>query len=160
MYSKLFHKDVYMPLAAADNSKAIQKTLSSYYFSKHFKEHLENCFEDRSHKYLADIVTECLDSLKDTQRDVFEVELSKDYHFFGQSGWFITKYCCRIPYSYDQDLVVAIRPQYRDGKIVNNMIVTAWLNNKNDSHRTLDGSKYCSQYEWINTIRQETLKRK
>ena len=149
MYSKLFHKDVFMPLAVSDRGLELQKTLGNYFLSKHFKEHLENCYEDRSHKYLADIVTECLDSLKDTQREVFEVEVSKNFHFFGKSGWFVTKYCCRIPYSYDQDLVVAIRPQYRDGKVVNNMVVTAWLNSKTDNHRTLDGSKYCKAVEWF-----------
>lgn len=144
MFSKLFHKDVFMPEGVNDICKNYQKaTISKYFLSKHFQEHLNNqATEDRSHTYLGDIVKECLESLKTAQRDVFEVELSKDYHFFKKSGWFVTKYCCRIPYSADEDLVVAIRPQYEDGEVVDNMIVTAWINSNTDHHYTLDDSKY------------------
>ena len=148
MFSKLFHKDVFIPNGTKEVCKNLQKTLTKYYFSKHFSDHLNEEIKDRSHKYLRDIVIECLDSLKDVQRDIFEVELSKDFHYFKKSGWFVTKYCCRIPYSSTQDLVVAIRPQYKDGVVVDNMIVTAWLNQNTDHHYTLDETKYCSKEDW------------
>ena len=150
MFTKLFHKDVFIPEGVSEVCEQLQKTLTSYIFSNHFQEHLTNqVIEDRSHKYLKDVVVECLNSLVNTQREVFEVELGKDYHFFGKSGWFVTKYCCRIPYNDSQDLVVAIRPQYNKDAIVGNMVVTAWMNHRTDKHFTLDGSKYCSKRDWL-----------
>ena len=150
MFTKLFHSEVFFPEGTRTACHVLQRGLKSYKFSKHFQEHLQNqIVEDRSHTYLKDVVVACLNSLKDTPRDVFEVELGKDFHFFGKSGWFVTKYCCRIPYSDDQDLVVAIRPQYQDGKVVDNLVVTAWMNHHTDNHYTLDGSKYCSKQDWL-----------
>ena len=78
-----------------------------------------------------------------SKRDVFEVELT-----FNDGAWDVTKYCCRIPYDADQDLVVAIRPQYAGGKLVNNMVVTAWMNAHRDNHYTLERMKYCSKQSW------------
>lgn len=138
-----------MPKGAAEACIKLQANLKSYFLSEHFKQHIDNqAWEDRSHTYLPDIIKTCLESLKNVQRNVFEVELSKDYHKFGVSGWFVTKYCCRIPYNSDQDLVVAIRPQYQGNEIVDNMIVTAWMNSHSDNHYTLDKSKYCSEEDW------------
>lgn len=154
MFTKLFHKELFYPegtVVACDN---LQRSLNTYFFSKHFEDHLQNqSVNDKKHRYLKDIVIECLNTLKTQPREVFEVELGKDYHFFGKSGWFVTKYCCRIPYDSDKDLVVAIRPQYKDGKLVDNMIVTAWINHKYDAHYTLDKSKYCSEEDWNNISR-------
>lgn len=142
---KLFHKDVFLPEGINEVCKKLQTNLTSYFYSRHFKEHLDNqLVENRSHLYLKDVVTKCLDSIKTTPREVFEVELSKL-----EDCWKVTKYCCRIPYDSTQDLVVAIRPQYNyNGVVVNNMIVTAWMNHKYDHHTTLDTTKYCSEYEW------------
>lgn len=149
MFTKLFHKDCFLPEGTEEVCKDLQKGLTSYVFSKHFEEHLQNQeLEDRSHSYLREAVTKCLNTLKDNPRDVFEVELGKDYHFFGQAGWFVTKYCCRIPYSPTQDLVVAIRPQYNGTVLVGNLIVTAWMNHHTDNHYTLDESKYTSRDMW------------
>lgn len=149
MYSKLFHKDVYLPEGANEICNKYQGLLTKYFLSKHFKEHIENqASENRSHTYLPEVIEKCLKTLKNSPRDVFEVELSKDYRFFGKAGWFVTKYCCRIPYSDTQDLVVAIRPKYDGSNIVDNMIVTAWMNSNTDHHVTLDESKYCSKAEW------------
>ena len=150
MYTKLFHKDVFFPAGAEVACDSLQYCLKNYTLSKHLEEHLANqVIEDRSHKYLKDVIIECLNSLRTNHQDVFEIELGKDYHFFGVSGWFVTKYCCRIPYSDTQDLVVAIRPQYKGNKVVDNLIVTAWMNHHTDSHKTLDASKYTSKDEWL-----------
>ena len=141
---KLFHKDVFIPDGVPEVCKQLQKRLLKYFFSTHFREHLENQIEeDRSHTYLKDIVTGCVESLKTMQRDVFEVELT-----YNNDAWEVTKYCCRIPYDSEQDLVVAIRPKLIGGKVVNNMVVTAWMNASGDHHYTLDKGKYCSKQEW------------
>jgi hypothetical protein len=150
MFTKLFHKELFVPEGAKKACKMLQVTgFKKYQFSRHFEEHLQNqVVEDRSHTYLKDVVVKCLNSLPDNPQEVFEIELGKDFHFFKASGWFVTKYCCRIPYSDTQDLVVAIRPVYENGRVVNNLIVTAWMNHKTDHHYTLDKSKYCSKEEW------------
>ena len=149
MYRKLFHKDLFMPNNTQSSCNQLQSFLTNYKFSTHFKEHLDNqLIEDRKHRYLKDVVIECLDTLKDNPKEVFEVELSKDYHFFGKPGWFVTKYCCRIPYDNNKDLVVAIRPIYNKNVVEDNLIVTAWINHKKDNHCTLDKTKYCSEEEW------------
>ena len=141
---KLFHKDVFIPDGVEAVCHSLQKRLLKYFFSRHFSEHLDNqLVEDRSHRYLRDVVVECVESLKNIQRDVFEVELTYD-----GTAWTVTKYCCRIPYDDSQDLVVAIRPQYVGNKVVNNMVVTAWMNSHTDNHYTLDGTKYCSKQSW------------
>lgn len=149
MFVKLFHKDVFMPEGAQDVCKQYQKSLNSYSFSRHFQEHLDNQEqEDRSHKYLSAVIDECLKSVKATPQQAFEVELGKSYRVFGESGWFLTKYCIRIPYDATQDLVVAIRPKYDGSKVIDNTIVTAWLNSNGDHHFTLDKTKYCDLEEW------------
>ena len=154
MFSKLFHSDVFIPKGVSQSCINLQKKITHYYFSKHFEEHIKNqLVEDRSHTYMIDVITKCLDSLKQTQQPVFEVELSKDYHYFKVRGWVITKYCCRIPYNNSQDLVVAIRPQYNNLTVKDNFIVTAWMNSKTDNHKTLDTSKYCSKTDWDNNFK-------
>lgn len=157
MYSKLFHKDVFLLKEVQDVVHQLQEKMSGYFLSKHFEEHLNNQdIEDRSHTYFRDCVMNSLNQMisdKRVVRDAFEVELSKDYHFFGKSGWFVTKYCIRIPYDADCDLVVVIRPQWNHAKqqydLSKNMIVTAWLNHNKDNHFTLDKSKYCDEFEWL-----------
>lgn len=156
MYSVLFHKDVFMPEGVQDTVHLLQEKMTGYFLSKHFEEHLNNQdTEDRSHTYFRDCVMTSLNKMLSSERvirDAFEVELSKDYHYFGRPGYFVTKYCIRIPYDADCDLVVVIRPQWNKDKakfeMNNNMIVTAWLNNNKDNHYTLDESKYCDEISW------------
>lgn len=160
MYSLLFHKDIFIPDKTQESCELLQKHLTSFNFSKHLEEHCANqIVDDHSHRYLKEVLIECLETLKETPREAFEVELSKDYHFFKMNGWFVTKYCVRIPYSNKEDIVVSIRPIYTnvDGKslkIVKNLIVTAWMNHYKDNHVTLDSSKYCSKEQWEQTIKK------
>ena len=151
MYSKLFHKDVFIPNNVQEIVKNYQEKFTGYRLSNHLKEHMKG-YDDRSHDYLEEALIKCLDTIQQCSQEAFEVELSKDYRYFGKSGWIVTKYCIRIPYCNTQDLVVSIRPffdqQTKRFDFSKNLIVTAWLNDKNDSHSTLDASKYCSQGEW------------
>lgn len=156
MFSVLFHKDVFMPQDAKNSSVVLNQAMNDYFLSKHFEEHLNNqASEDRSHTYFRNIVLNCLNEMCSYRKKVlepFEVEYSKDFHFFGKLGWFVTKYCVRVPYGLNDDLVVVIRPQWDKIRhaydIDKNLIVTAWINHKNDAHSTLDASKYCSQEKW------------
>ena len=140
----LLHKDIYIPEKFKNISINLQKKLTIFTYSKHMKEHLTNLTPDRSHKYFnGDITREDIDklilSLNKIQREVFEVELTYRY-----DKWMVTKYCCRIPFTDSQDLVVAIRPR-KDTSLV----VTAWLNSIEDKHFTLDKSKYISKENCI-----------
>lgn len=139
----LLHKDICIPEKFKEISKMLQKNMEDFYYSQHMLEHLKNLTPDKSHKYFnGDIdmnsIDELIDSLTTTQRDVFEVELTKF-----DTKWVVTKYCCRIPYNDNQDLVVAIRP--KKNKMA--MVVTAWLNSTSDEHFTLDESKYVFKEE-------------
>ena len=71
------------------------------------------------------------------------------------SHWLITKICLRTRYSPTQDVCLSIRT-YRDPitkkySPSKALIVTAWLNHRNDAHTTLDESKY---------VKEEDLKEK
>ena len=157
MFSKLFHKDCFLPKGAQEAVKLLQQNMTGYFLSKHFEEHLNNQdTEDRSHTYLKDAVMTTLNQMISSDkfvRDAFEIELSKDYHYFGVGGWLITKYCIRIAYDSESDLVVVIRPQWdevlKKYDLSRNMVVTAWINHNKDHHYTLDESKYCSEKEWL-----------
>ena len=157
MYSILLHTDVFCPEEAQNAVLDLQKHMKDYFLSNHFKEHLDNQeTEDRSHTYFKNAVINNLNEMiSDSRRltKAFEIELSKDYHFFNKPGWFVTKYCIRLPYSYSHDLVVVIRPQWdkvnQKYDASKNMIVTAWINHNKDDHKTLDSSKYCSKENWL-----------
>ena len=159
MFSLLFHSDVFVPEGIQDEVKRIQRKMTSYRLSKHFKEHLDNqATEDRSHTYFRNAVMNSLNQMTSNSRvlrEAFEVELSKDYHFFGKSGWIVTKYCIRIPYDSQTDLVVVIRPQWDANKLdydaSNNLVATAWINHKRDNHSTLRAGAYCTKAEWYNS---------
>lgn len=161
MFSLLFHKDVFMPQEAKNTSVVLNQAMTNYFLSKHFEEHLNNqASEDRSHTYFRNVVINSLNEMCYQPKKIlepFEVEYSKDFHFFGKPGWFVTKYCVRVPYGVNDDLVIVIRPQWdkfrQSYDVDKNMIVTAWLNHKEDSHTTLDASKYCDENKWLSCNR-------
>ena len=147
----LLHKDVFLPNQFKEDCKKLQQGLGDYIYSRHMIEHLTDLTPDRSHRYFNGDITEkdidkLIESLATTQREVFEVEITK-----GSNGFYVTKYCCRIPFNNDQDFVVAIRPRYLVGGILS-MVVTGWLNHKDDAHYTLDESKYVSEKEYKKVV--------
>lgn len=152
MQTMLLHKDVFLPNQFKEDCKKLQRKLSNYFYSRHMEEHLTDLTPDRSHRYFnGDITREdinkLIESLSSTQREVFEVEITK-----GANGFYVTKYCCRIPFNNDQDFVVAIRPRYEKGGNILSMVVTGWLNHQEDAHYTLDESKYVSEKEYKKVV--------
>lgn len=148
--TKLFHKDAFMPEGVQSLVRTYQEHMDAYTLSRHLREHIAyQAQENRSHSYFEDVLIACLDSIKENPQEAFEVELGKDAELFGDDGWHITKYCVRVHYSQQEDVCVAIRPQYRDGYVTGSLIVTAWMNSREDSHFTLDKSRYCSEAEWM-----------
>lgn len=161
MFTLLFHKDVFMPKGLEENAKVFQKNFRGFRLSTHIKNNVLYV-DDRSHNYLEQKIIECLNTLQDTQYDAFEIEIAKDYYVFGNSKFHITKYCIRIPYSDTQDLAISIRPMFdaqtKKYNWENNLIVTAWLNAKTDSHTTLDSGKYVTEQRWQEIVTQAKKK--
>ena len=156
MYSILFHESVFLPKEFEDAVLKLEGKMSGYFLSKHMQDHFDNQDnEDRSHRYFKNFVINTLNEQSSKFRRVlkpFEVEVSKDFHLFGKPGFFVTKYCIRLPYKHDKDIVIVIRPQWdKENKKYDeskNMIVTAWINHNKDNHKTLDTTKYCSREMW------------
>ena len=152
MFRLLLHKDVFFPTNAQNIVNNFEKKIKEIDYSIHINEHF-NTIQDRSHTYCGDKVKELISTLSMTQREAFEIEVSKDFHYFKKRGFFITKFCVRIPYDNECDVVVVLRPIYENingskkynGKV---LVATAWMNNKFDSHFTLDSSKYCNKETW------------
>lgn len=148
----LLHKDVYMPKWMQSKVRKVLNKYKRFVLSKHVKEHaaLDN---DRSHRYVLSKLNESIEYLLEhvsSCDDAFEVEMTQfDYPY---PHWLITKVCIRTRYDDDQDVCLSIRT----AKDMNTnvylpdvaLIVTAWLNHKNDSHRTLESSKYLDEKEF------------
>lgn len=151
MFSLLFHKDCFFPQDAQKMAQDMQKKFTKWTLSQHVLDHANDPQKDKSHRYTLDGLQESLKQVLESPHEVFELELSKDYYKFGP-GWFITKICIRVPYGPHQDACLSIRPNYnketKEYEMDNAFIVTCWLNCDNDSHTTLDESKYCSQQKW------------
>lgn len=143
----LFHKDVFMPEGVQRIVRILESHLTSYRLSRHLEEHLDNDI-DRSHYYMRDIIRECIDSIHSNPQDGFEVELSTD----DGRHWYVTKYCVRVPYGINEDVAIVIRPMFdemsKKHDMRRNLVVTAWLNHKDDAHYTLDETKYCNKERW------------
>jgi len=153
METKLFHKDVYIPEECSLTIKQMQEQFFGYKLSKHLQDHIkdnETTF-DRKHNYTKEEVLSKLDTIKGNPREVFEVEMSRDKKAFRTKDWVLTKFCIRIPFNDNDDMCVAIRPDYSGSDAFYRwgfLIVTIWINSNSDSHTTLDVTKYCSEEDW------------
>lgn len=153
METKLFHKDVYIPDEFQLTLVQMQQQFLGYKLSKHLQEHIEDneTTFDRKHDYTKEEVLRKVDTIKGNPREVFEVEVSRDKKEFKTEDWVVTKFCIRIPFDNNNDMCVAIRPDYSGSSSFYRfgfLIVTIWINSNEDSHTTLDTTKYCSKEEW------------
>lgn len=120
---KLYHKDIFMSKDMVNQSP------------KHYSGKLEETqhFFDRSKglldKYIVDKdrFQEVINEIKQDKPTPFEVETTDD-------GKTVTKCCIRANYDDYRDICIVFR---------DNKIVTFWFNSVNDTHYTLDRSKYC-----------------
>ena len=152
METILLHKDVYMPTWMQIKVRKVLQKYKRFILSNHVKEHA-SLDDDRSHQYVLSKLNESIEYLLEhvsSCDDAFEVEMTQfDYP---QPYWLITKICIRVRYDEDQDVCLSIRTA-KDGNTKVYLpdvafIVTAWLNHKNDSHRTLEVSKYLDEDEF------------
>ena len=108
----LYHADIFIP-------KTVRRKIWEYQkMQLDLTEHVKERMEQKNIK-LPEVF-----NLENTI--VFEVETEKKD---------IIKLVCRTPYNSDYDLCFAVN-------MINNSIITAWLNRKNDNHETLNRYKY------------------
>lgn len=127
--TKLLHIEKNIPEKVLKVVKNLQEKLNpdTLVLSRHIQEHLER--GDRKHSYNREGLFKALKSLKTNPVEPFEVEVElKDNNKF----W-VNKYVVRLQYDTTYDISISIR-----GK----MVITAWLNRFDDTHFTLDLSKY------------------
>ena len=158
MYSVLMHKDVHIPAEFVE--KVETELLPAMTTDKiNYSKHLEARFSqknDRSHNYLESTLKRALIMFRLSPVKPFEVEVSKDFKFFGQTGFFVTKFAVRAHVSDVEDLMVVVRPIYETGTttVKNFLVVTAWLNATKDNHATLDESNYLSYQGWQEEVKK------
>lgn len=151
MKNKLLHKDVFMFEKVNNVVCKLESLIKNYELTKHMEEHLTTD-EDRSHCIDRELFNKALEYIRTNEVKPFEVEIS-----YGQNNkLYVTKYCCRVPYSEKQDISVVFRPFIEDNKYVikNVKVITAYVNSNEDLHNTLDISKYASEEEFKNFIKE------
>ena len=154
----LFHKDVFIPERDKVNQvvSKMEKHITGYEFTNHFKRHMEQEKKDRSHEYVDDVVNKCLERLKEGTWEPFEVAIEFDIAKYGDMKCHVSKYCVRIPYNDEDDFAVSIRPTYvsssRSYDWNKNVVITGWLNAHSDNHITLRPENYTTQSEWENVF--------
>ena len=126
--NELYHIEVYMPDEYIQKTIELQKTLGRYYFSRHLKDYFS--FHDYKHAIDKKVLINCINNLRSNPVTPFEIELDGDE---------VIKYVVRVPYSEELDISIAMLVCNSWG---NPMVKTAWLNSKDDTHHTLDFSKY------------------
>ena len=125
--TKLYHKDIYLPQDLIDQSIRQQQNTLNFAFTKHLIERIE-C-KDRSHNSVtAEKVWNVLSKLKENPIVPFEVETE---NCNGKEK--VTKYVIRDKCNLFEDISIVIRE---------NKVITAYINESNDEHFTLDTSKY------------------
>ena len=117
----LYHREVSWNKDFDIESAKLIKTVVR--FSKHLKEYFDDDSERR--QFDADSIIKIIDRLKTFDNiKAFEVETD---------GHLLTKCVVRVGYNGRKDICIVFRKGF---------VVTAWLCDKDDKHKTLDRSKY------------------
>lgn len=137
-YFSMYHKDIYLPNEFVSVALGNQKLLPTGRYSWH----LENYFSsgDEKHNITKLGFAEALKRIIANPIVPFEVStINGGVH----------KYVIRTSYNDDKDISIVIicKNMWLDGTP---FIKTAWLNNKDDCHATLDKRKYVPK-QYINS---------
>ena len=120
--TRLYHREVFWKDDFDEDSAKLIK--SAYRLSRHLMEYLDNDDSDRR-KFDFDGIMGTIEYLKTMDSvESFEVET--------ENG-FLTKCVVRVSYNERKDICIVFRK---------GLVVTAWLCDKNDNHKTLDKTKY------------------
>lgn len=126
--NKLYHESVYMKDEDKERAMRIERTLRKIRLSKHFQRHLE--MQDRKHELTKQGVKRSIITIIKTPKVPFEVEYDEQSYF---------KFVVRIEYDEIHDISIVFLKQKQDKF---SLIKTAWLNRKDDKHRTLNRDRY------------------
>lgn len=127
--NELYHIEVYMPNEFISQAKEHQKSIRKVLFSKHLQNHLSGT--DFKHNISEQNLILCIRNVVFNPVKPFEVEVENGK---------VVKYVIRVPYDKQRDISIVVLCEKTQSD--NPLIKTAWLNYKNDLHRTLDYSKY------------------
>ena len=128
----LYHKEVFMPEILNNVAIWKQRRITEFVFSKHLKEHFNN--PDDKHNIDKNLLKQAILKLTWMPVSPFEVETNEN----GE----LIKLCVRIKYNDTKDVSIVI------GFYSNRTLIkTAWLNNIDDKHYTLNTSLYDKTYE-------------
>ena len=118
----LYHREVFWKDNFDEDSARLIK--SAYRLSKHLKDYLDNDNSERR-KFDLDGIMGTIEYLKRMDSvESFEVETENE---------FLTKCVVRVSYNERKDICIVFRK---------GLVVTAWLCSKDDTHKTLDKTKY------------------
>ena len=118
---KLYHKDVFW--LDSFNTQSLSLIKSVKRLSKHLWEHIDNSTQKRYNIDVAKLYL-ILNSINESNCYPFEVETTDGI---------VTKCVIRCEYDESRDISIVVR----DG-----FVATGFLNMKEDTHKTLDRSKY------------------
>ena len=155
MIRVLFHKDVYMTAGFKTELTAKVRRLNRFVYSDHLISNIENARRHNrwNHLYTLNDIEETLKTLSVADIEVFEVEVTKDSETYSNDRWHTSKVVVRFMSVSGVDLVVVLRPTQQEENQAPNWcvatVVTAWFNNADDNHATLDTQKYVSKKEWL-----------
>ena len=130
---KLWHTEVYMPKECLVQVKKQKKMLidNGYTKSLHIiTDRLNNSKFDHKHDYNSKQLESAIFRMVYSDVEPFEVETTNSK---------VTKYVIRIEFDDLRDISIVVR---------GNVIITAWINYKDDKHYTLDKSKYAKKEDW------------
>lgn len=126
-YERLYHKDIYLPQCLINQAICQQQTTDEYMFTNHLKNRINCC--DKSHNQVsAKKINNVLNKIKQHPIIPFEIETRTI-----DGLEIVTKYVIRDKCSDSEDIIIVIR---------NYKVITAYINDSNDNHNTLNYSKY------------------
>ena len=126
---KLYHRDIFMPERFTRYVKLHESQITKVMFSRHLMEYFD-CGEEK-HDITREGILSVLKRCVLNPVEPFEVEAA---------GRWVKKYVIRTSYNDTKDISIAII--CKDFKSGLPFDKTAWLNNKDDIHGTLDIDKY------------------
>lgn len=119
--NNLYHRQVYWKKEFDFESAKLIKTANR--FSRHLQEYFSDDAERR--QFDAKSIMNVIDKLK-TFDNIRAFEVETDGHY-------LTKCVVRVGFNGKKDICIVFRK---------GLVVTAWLCDKDDNHKTLDKSKY------------------
>lgn len=130
---QLYHSEVFMPQNLVNQSLIMMKRARVARFSAHVIDWIrgfnsESTLRQYKHRYTETALRNALENISLNRPNPFEVGVENGY---------VVKYAVRVSLDADNDISVIIG--------ANGVVRTAWINSKEDTHKTLNTEKYCKK---------------